>query len=215
MSSTKSAQVICIIGVDGTGKTVHSVELIKNLEKKGRKCKYVWFGSPNILSLPFMVICRFLGLTKIHHLPGGEIYSEHHYYRNKPIALIWPWVQLVDLAISALFRVFPSVLVGHTVVCDRYVYDALVGIMDDVKDYELYRKSVGQIMFRLKPSCSRVFLLDVNDTTAFLRKKDIPNIEYVTRRRKSFQLIARYLNIPIVNADQPFDVVQKQLIVLL
>ena len=215
MAKSGNSKVICIIGVDGTGKTAHAVETLNYLQSKGQRCKYVWFGQPYVISYPFMVLCRFLGLTKMHYLQQSQTYVEHQYYRNKPVALIWPWLVLIDLKISASLRVFLLALLGYTVVCDRYIYDILVEIMSDINDYKFYDKVVGRAILRLRPKSTFIVLFDVSDLTAFQRKKDIPNIEYVTRRRRSYHLIAKHLKIPIINADQPFEVVQKQLIALL
>ena len=211
MFSERRTNLICIIGVDGTGKTAHAVQLMDDLKREGYKCKYVWFGSPYLLSYPFMVLARFLGLTKMHYLPNNQTYSEHLYFKNKPVALMWKWIQFVDICTLSLLEVLLPTWAGYTVICDRYVYDAVVGLMDDLKDYRFFERIIGRAIFRLKPKSSLVFLLNVNDNTAFGRKGDIPDLQYVTRRKKSFKLIAKQENIPIIDANQSFATVQTQL----
>lgn len=198
--------------MDGTGKTTHALSIVDHLRKSGIKCKYVWFGTPYFFSYPFMVICRILGLTEIRRLPNQLIYSEHHYYWNKGVAFAWPWVQFVDLAISVLLKVYLPIQFGFAVVCDRFIHDNLVGLMEDIDDTEIYLRLVGRIILRLKPQSASVFLMDVDEATAYKRKRDIPNMMYLTRRRNDFLLIAEKLSIPIINANQPYTFVHKQLV---
>jgi thymidylate kinase len=203
--------VICLIGIDGSGKTTHARKIISHLQKSGEKCRYLWFGTPYFLSYPFMVICRILGLTETHRLPNEMTCSEHQYYRNKPVALIWPWVQFLDLALFVFLQVYVSLLFEYTVVCDRFVYDILVEIMADVNDNKLHHKLIGRLILRLKPRSAVVFLMDVDEMTAFRRRYDVPNLRYLTRRRNDFRLIAEHQNIPIINANQPFFLVHKEI----
>lgn len=205
-------RVICLIGIDGSGKTTHARKIISHLQKSGEKCRYVWFGTPYFLSYPFMVICHILGLTETHRLPNEVTCSEHQYYRNKPVALIWPWIQFLDLALFVFLQVYVSLLLEFTVVCDRFVYDILVEIMADINDNKLYHKLIGRLILRLKPRSAVVFLMDVDEITAFRRKCDVPNLRYLTRRRNDFRLIAQHQNIPIINANQPFFLVNKEII---
>jgi thymidylate kinase len=138
--------------------------------------------------------------------------SEHRYYKNKPIALIWPWIQLSDLIVFVGLRVYVPLWRGFTVVCDRFVHDILVEIMADVSDNKLYDKLVGRLILGLKPRSAAVFLLDVDEKTSLRRKQDIPNLTYLTRRRNSYQLITHHLGVPIVDAEQPFICVHKHLV---
>ena len=209
--TSANCRAICVIGVDGTGKTSHALRIVSYLQKTGRRTRYQWFGSPHLFSIPFMIFCRIIGLTKIYHLPTGK-YSEHQYYKNKPVAMLWPWIQLLDLIVFVFVHVNVSNLLKTTVVCDRFVQDALVGIMDDIDDEELNLKLVGRTITRLQPRSSFVVLLDIDERTAMERKNDIPHAEYIFRRRKFYRLVATSLQIPIVNANKPFLAVNKELI---
>jgi thymidylate kinase len=159
-----------------------------------------------------MVVCRILGLTKTHRLPNDVTCSEHQYYKNKPIALIWPWIQFLDVAIFVVLWVYVPLMVGFTVVCDRFVPDILVELMIDVKDDKLHEKLVGRLILRMKPQSAIVFLLDVNEAIASRRKLDIPNLRYLTCRRNNYRKISHYLGIPSVDAEQPFIRVHQHII---
>jgi len=197
--------------MDGTGKTTHALQTINYLQKAGYKCKYVWFGSPYLLSYPFMVICRLLGYTKTHRLGNGLVISEHLYYKNKVISRVWSWVRFLDIFISVNVRVKLPLLFGFTVVCDRFVPDSLVELMTDIGDTKLLGTTVGKLISELIPKSSKSVLLDVEEKTAWQRKTDIPALDYLTRRRSSYRTVAEDLRIPTVNAEAPFEVVQRDL----
>ena len=138
-------RVICIIGIDGSGKTTHAKELLSAI-KNSTKTRYVWFGSAYFLSYPFMALCRLAGFTRVHNLPSNQDHVEHQYYRNKSIAFLWPWVQLIDALIFVTLRIYIPLKRRYLLVLDRFVHDILVDIMVDVNDPNLHKSFVGQLM---------------------------------------------------------------------
>ena len=209
---SKSKRIICLIGMDGTGKTTHAIGIIDYLRKHGYKYRYVWFGSPYFFSFPFMVICRLLGFTKTHHLANGFVFSEHLYFKNKSLSWIWPWVQFIDLMFFVGLRVYWPLKAGFTVVCDRFTPDNLVELMVDIRDEKLHKRLVGQLLLKMKPEGCNIFLLDVNESFAFQRKQDLPNLDYLVQRRRKYRSIASELRIPIINAERSFWVVNNEII---
>jgi thymidylate kinase len=197
--------------MDGTGKTSHSRALIDHLHKSGIKSKYVWFGNAHILDYPFMAVCRILGFTVIHKV-NGNIVSEHKYYKNKAISKIWPCLRLLDATILASFWIKLLLWRGFTVVCDRFVPDIFVNIMVDTNDNKLYKKLSGRALLGLMPRPLLSVCLDVNAETALQRKRDVPEIGYLNRRRNAYSIVCKYLEIPIVNAEGPFDSVQQDIV---
>jgi thymidylate kinase len=100
---------------------------------------------------------------------------------------------------------------GFTVVCDRFIHDNLVELMVDARDDKLHEKLIGQLLLKLKPEPSEVFLLDINESFAYQRKLDLPNLNYVIQRKSKYHLIANRLHIPIINAERPLLVVYKEI----
>lgn len=198
--------------MDGTGKTTHSRGLIDHLRMSGIKCRYVWFGNAYFFSYPFMIICRILGLTNIYHVANGLSVSEHQYYKNKTISQMWPWVQFLDAVIFVNLRVKLLLLRGFTIVCDRFIPDILVELMIDVNNDKLYEELVGRLMLRLMPRSSLVIMLCVDEKTSWQRKDDVPELRYLSRRKKKYQLIGHSMRIPIVSAEGPIASVQGRLV---
>jgi len=197
--------------MDGTGKTAHSRALIDYLHKSGIKSKYVWFGNAHILDYPLMAVCRILGFTVIHKVNGTSV-SEHKYYKNKAISKIWPYIRLLDVAMLASFWIKLLLWRGFTVVCDRFVPDIFVNIMVDIDDDKLYKKLSGRVLLGLMPRPLLSVCLDVDAEIALQRKRDVPEIGYLNRRRKAYSIVCKYLEIPIVNAGEPFVSVQQDIV---
>jgi len=204
-------RVICIIGMDGSGKTTHSRRLVDYLRESGIKCKYIWFGTASFLSYPFMIICRMLGFTRIHNLPNGLAIPEHQYYRNRPISSIWPWIQFLDAFTLVNLRVKVPLWRGFTIVCDRFVPDILVDLMTDVNDNRLYEKLIGRLMLRLTPRHSLFVSLRVSEKTAWTRKDDIPGLMYLSRRKEGYHLLTNHLRTQVIDTEESIFSVQQRL----
>ena len=204
-------KAICIIGGDGTGKTAHAKEIINEILQKGKKCSYAWFGEPYFFSYPFMFICNRLGYTVNHKLTNGIECQEHQYYRNKALALIWPWIQLADLLIIVLLKVYVPVWQHKIVVCDRFVHDTLVEVMTDINDKKLINKTVGKLFLSLKPSFAFVVRLDASSQTAYSRKTDVPKISFLSLRKENYDNVAKEMKIPTINTESAFELVHQSI----
>ena len=204
-------KVVCLIGGDGTGKTAHAVKIIEELRQKGKDCRYAWFGQPYLLSYPFMFLCNKLGYTKNHTLANKIVCQEHEYFKNKALALLWPWIQLFDLTVLVFSRVYVPVWRGKAVVCDRFVHDTLAEVMTDIGDSTLLNKTAGKMYLSLKPSFASVVRLDVSAQTAFSRKNDVPDVRFLRVRRENYNVLSTQLNLQIVDAEQPFETVHQKL----
>jgi predicted nucleotidyltransferase len=204
-------RVIILIGGDGSGKTRHASNLISESSKSGKKCKYLWMRSAYFFSLPFMALCRILGFAIIHKLPNGRTCTEHLYYK-KPIALIWPWVQLIDVLLFVETKIYAPLTRKNLLVVDRFVHDILVDVMVDVNNPNLYKSLVGRLMFRLVPKGAITFLFDVDEQTALQRKFDIPNPRYLTMRRRYYRYIAHHLKIVEIDSSHSFNTVHENLL---
>jgi thymidylate kinase len=204
-------KAICLVGSDGTGKTAHAVRILDDLQSRGQKCRYVWFGQPYLLANPFMFICNRLGYTKNHRLSNGITCQEHQYYQNKALVLIWPWIQLFDLSLIVFFRVYLPVWQGIIVVCDRFVPDTIVEVMTDIGDGNLISKTVGRLFAHLIPSFAVIIRLDVRAKTAFFRKTDVPDIRFLQIRRNNYDIISKRLCLSTLMAENSFDIVHKNI----
>jgi thymidylate kinase len=190
---------ICFVGIDGSGKTTLALRLVTELEKADVKCRYVWFREPYFLSLPFLALCRLVGLTKIRHR-GLSVFREHN-FRTRPLAAVWEFLQFLDAWSLNLIKIRLPMLLGHVVICDRYIHDILVDMAEDTGDVAVCSKTVGRLLTALVPRSAIVFLVDVQESKAFRRKLDIPDMKYLEARRRAYHTFIKLPNVRLFSAE--------------
>jgi thymidylate kinase len=164
---------ICITGIDGVGKTTHVNLILEHLREKGIKCQYKWLRFHHYFSLPLLAFCRVAGYTRVSTLGGTQKCSYHEFYRSKVVSFVYPWILLLDTALSTTTKVYIPMLFGNTIVCDRFVYDTLIDLAVATKDPEIYKKPVGKLFFLLIPSNSKFVMLTVDKQTILSRRPEL------------------------------------------
>jgi len=155
-----------------------------------------------------MVLYRLLGLTRLQ----ARGYREHQYYRNKPVTILWRWIQLVDLLLFFTFKIKIPLRLGYRVVADRFIHDILVELMVEVNDPELYKSHYGRFMLALIPTGTFALLFDLDEEAALQRKGDIPDSRYLTLRRHYYQDLCRDLGVTSIDSSRPYEVVHEALL---
>jgi dTMP kinase len=196
-------RAVIISGIDGSGKTTQIKLLERYLNHRGFKVKRIWFRWVAFISYPILALCRILGYTKWRVIErSGVRYAERRFYLNKALAKLWPWFFTVDVLIHTIFKIFIWISLGYTILIDRYIPDILVDLMYETRDYQIPRRLAGRLLISLIPKGSKLIIIDVNENTAYNRKHDIPNINYLKERRRLYLYIAKILNIPVINGEK-------------
>jgi|GEM_PF-565930 len=209
----KYPTLIYYCGLDGSGKTTQ-VSILKNqLSRASLKFKHVWLRWVAFTSYPFLVVCRVLGYTvwKINSRSGTK-YVEHHFYRNKAISRLWTLLFTIDMIIYSFLKVKIPLRKGYIVLMDRYVIDAIIDLMIETGNYRLYKGFFGKILLSLVPTNSTVILIDLDECTAYLRKRDIPSVDYLSQRRRLYRYFAKYLKIQIIEGRESCEKVHRSVV---
>lgn len=175
MKRKEEPELICIIGVDGVGKTTHVEKVFSELKKEGVSCKYAWFRFCHFLSLFLLAYCRVVGLT-IYEIKNRQKIGRHEFYRSKIISFLYPWVLFIDILPLYFMKIFVPLRFGYTIICDRFIYDTLADLMIDLNDFEIHKKIVGKLYLRLIPKNTKVVLLDLDESIIRERRKDLVGI---------------------------------------
>lgn len=187
---TNSTLLICITGIDGSGKTTLSKELVEFLNLQGVRCKYVYARLSPLILQPFITIGNWIFLRKQNMFKNYSAYSdekkrvlENHSFLSK----IYQQILLFDYFFQTFFKVRIPLLFGTSIVCDRYVYDTVITDLSvDMKYSDDKIKNVLDNIFIFLPEPDITFLIDVSEDIAYKRKSDIPSIEYLKQRRKTY-----------------------------
>jgi len=100
-----------------------------------------------------------------------------------PFKLLWPWIRLIDVMLAFFLLVRSCLVVGYTVVCDRFVVDTIVDLMVDTKDNNLCSRVVGRLILSFATASSSIFFLDASPAELLKRKTDVPSEAYFSQRR--------------------------------
>jgi thymidylate kinase len=205
--------VIYTCGIDGAGKTTQIALLAKCLQDQHLRFEYVWLRWVAFISYPFLAVCRLLGYTKWKLKDNGGVrYVEHSFHQNRAISRLWTWLFVIDMLGYSVARVRIPLVLRRTVLCDRFVIDALVDLICETGQCELAKHTVGRLLLSLLPRDSCVILLDVAPDQAYGRKSDIPNVNYLAKRRAIYMNLAHRLNLPIVDGSRTCERVHGEIV---
>jgi dTMP kinase len=204
--------LICLSGIDGTGKTTLAMKLKSELDSLGVRCNYEWFRNARLLSLPFLALCYLTGFAEITTIKGKRA-GIYYFYKSKPVAYVWLWISAIDMLVVSVWKIKLPLWRGKTVVADRYVIDGLVDLMGDTGITNL-NSYAFKLMLRLLDR-SLVAVLMVDEDESLQRKDDSISLAYLTERRELYLSVARQLHIPVLDAKPSIEVVWSNLINIL
>lgn len=162
MHSTNRPTIIYFSGLDGSGKTTLVNMLADYLKREGWPVKVVWLRMSHYLSKPLLLFCRIVRLTE-YEIIGDVKVGYHHFYRSNIISWLYVLLRGIDTWFDALFRVYiPAKIFGKTVICDRYVFDALIDLMVDTH-INLENSIVWNQCCKLLPNAAPVFYITRDD----------------------------------------------------
>ena len=214
----KSPLLICFTGIDGTGKTTLSKELVELMNKKGVKCKYVYARLNPFILTPFILIGNWIFLR------GKDIsknYLEYSNVKRKAIekhsflSRTYQQILMFDYRVQIFFKVKLPLIFGKNIVCDRYAYDTI--ITDLSVDMNYSKDTVMSMLnnlLRFFPEPDITFLIDVPEEIAYQRKDDTPAVEYLEERRKVYLDVGKAYGMMILDGSKSLeelkDSIQKE-----
>ncbi len=200
---------ICIIGLDGAGKTTHINILINKLKIDGRY-RYTWFRYNHLLSIFLLIYCRLAKLT-VYEKINGEKIGRHEFYRSKIVSKLYPWILFIDTIPTYILKISIPTCLGYNIICDRFIYDTLVDLMIDLNDFDIHKKMIGRLFISLIPKNSNIILLDLDESIIRERRKELINDKSLTVRRIAYNKISKEFNIPIIQNNQSIHDVSRQI----
>lgn len=207
--------LICFTGMDGTGKTTLSKNLVKSLKEREIECKYVYARLTPIISKPFMWIGRLIFL---HGKNMFENYSDYSntkrtaIERNSFLSRSYQQILLFDYFFQVLFKVKIPLIFNKNIVCDRYVYDTVITDLSVDMNYSK-DKVINMLdnLLRFFPEPDTTFLIDVPEEIAYQRKNDTPSIEYLRERRGIYLNVGNKYKMVILDGSKKLEELQCEI----
>jgi dTMP kinase len=193
LSISRKTKLICFIGIDGSGKSTLAKELIDVMNKKGFKTKYWWckFESFKSEYLSVKILKRFFRNSNISNLDGH--FSKRPRRNSLPLD-VYQYLVMLSYIYQIYLNVRLPLFFGRTVICDRYIYDALVDFAIEFEYPKEKTQKMLKIFFSLTPKPDLIFLVDLPEEIAYKRKKDIPSISYLSKRREIYLEMQERIN---------------------
>lgn len=197
---------ICFTGIDGSGKTTLSKELVNLLKSNGIKSNYIYNRFVPFILKPFIMAARAFFLHKKDVFDDYRGYSatkikaieEHPFLSSLYLHLL-----LFDYFLQILFKIKLPLMLGRNIVCDRYIYDTIItDLAVDFNYPDEESKMMLKKVFYLIPKPDLVFLVDVPEEIAFQRKDDVPSVDYLSDRRKLYIKICRDCGMIILDGSK-------------
>jgi dTMP kinase len=212
--------IICITGIDGSGKTLQARGLVARLNAAGYPASYAWAGGRAYLSRPLIWLAkRLLGAPRPTgrgegQAPGATAATSASYraylgatgrlLRHGWLRALWRQVTLIEHSAEILAVVLPRLLRGRIVVCDRYIYDSLIGIavLAGLQPTDL-PAAMRLEPFYPVPRPALWLLIDLPAQVAFSRRADVVDVEFLERRVPLYRAAAAALGASVVDGDAP------------
>jgi hypothetical protein len=149
-----------------------------------------------------LVYARWRGFSWYEEY-GGVRHGYWDFKASRLLRLFLPWTYLFDAAMFAPWKVYVPLLLGQTVVCERFVIDMLVDLALAFDDANFHKQLPGRWFTRLLPARAQVVVLDVDGESARARRADLEGDARLEQRLHMYRQIVYDLEFPVVlNQDE-------------
>lgn len=189
-----------ITGIDGIGKTTQ-VDLLQQ-QLVGQRTHRVWLRFPMICSLPLLIYARLTGLTRYETFDGVRV-GAWEFYRSPILRTLFPFTQYLDTFIISVAKVWIPLLLGKTLLFERFALDVLVDVMVATRRDTLHTSLLGRLYIRLIPQRTLVVIMKAPVETVRQRRADLHSDPLIEQRAATFEDITHHFGYAAVQADQP------------
>ena len=175
--SSQRPMLVSLSGVDGSGKTAHASALQSAFGDCAIRTVTVWSrgGSSPFTDRVIALVKPFLrgasdGLDTASQTRQAMTLRKQAWMRRPLLRFGWSALVVFDLVLNYWRRVSWPLLRGNVVICDRYIYDALVelAVLGDVPG--VTGSWMARALVWLTPRPRLAYLLQVSEEDALARK---------------------------------------------
>ncbi len=150
-----------------------------------------------------------LGYAKVHRTSSIG-FVETQAAARAGLASLWCLLTQIDNLAKTGLKVMIPLILGRTVICDRYVLDLLVENMADLHDTPTTSR-IGHRLLKLLPQPDLAFLIEVNPEVAFRRKPDMPTLAHFSERIVLYHKLAESMGIERIDGNQTPEAIHNRI----
>ncbi len=199
-------RLICLTGIDGSGKTTQAKRLVEWLQANGVKSVYVWSRGEEKIGKIFIFLGRkAIGTSKKEIDNNAIAYQEYQsrksrLFRNPLVRFAWSSMVRAEHLWQISQSVRQYLNQGYLVVCDRYIWDSTIDLALSLNEGPQWLGGrMNQITWALAPKPAAAFLIDIPAEEAMRRKDDIPSLDYVQRRVDYYRFLSKNQRMVVID----------------
>lgn len=204
--------VICMLGIDGAGKSTQAHRLVARLRSAGYDAAYVWAGRRATITAPLVRLgkaqLRAPARPQASSAAANVSYrsyvaSAQTMFRQTLVRAAWRNLTVAEHVVQLWQCVGIPMLRGTIVVCDRYVYDTWIN------HAVLFAGTSLDAAHRLKlvPRPSLGFWIDVSPDLALRRKADVYDLQQLAARAPFYASLAATLGLQRLDGTASADTI--------
>lgn len=204
---------ICLIGIDGSGKTTVAKALVERADTLGLNAKYAWCKYESHL---FKLLIRLKNHFLVRERDWKENFERSRtmksdLFANRFAAWLYQTYILATYWFKIQLKVGIPLRFGKDCICDRYVYDTFVDLAVDLvySDQTMLAKING--FMRYVPTPDTVFQFSVPASVAMERKGDIPSREVWDEKSRKYERLANLDEIITLDGTLPVNELLEQI----
>lgn len=207
--------LICFNGIDGSGKSSQAHALVTRLTAAGHSAVYIWSGSRTPLTRPFTRLAKKFLRRKPDRTTapadqsaappasGSYLPATRRLMRFPLARRAWLHFSVGEHALKIWFTVFPHLLRGRIVVCDRYLYDTAItaAMLSGTGPAELATFLRSAARWKV-PAPDQWYFLDLPPEVALARKApDSHELPLLEQRAPLYRTAAAVLGMTVIDAS--------------
>lgn len=198
---TIKPKFICILGIDGSGKSTLAYKLIKRYDQVNENYAYIWGGCNHYFSYPLILLWKVFFLKKTNQFSN---FSEYNYKIKKfakshLISNIYKYLIYIDYFIQVFFRISIPLKLKKKIIVDRYIFGTFIDLAINLGYNTDNLENLINNYLNYCPKPNVVIFIDIPESIAYERKKDIPSIEYLRLRREKYLELCEKFNFIKIN----------------